>query len=81
VRGLATEEVGRRAAAAGLTLYELTPVRSSLEAAYMEITKESVDYHSGSAPSASSASSTDGSPHEHRHRHPAGRGGVQARAA
>ena len=60
MRGLATEEVGRRAAAAGLTLYELTPVRSSLEAAYMEITKESVDYHSGSAPSASSASSTDG---------------------
>ena len=54
VRGLASEEVGRRAAAAGLTLYELTPVRSSLEAAYMEITKESVDYHGGSA------SSTDG---------------------
>ena len=50
VRGLGSEEIGRRAAAAGLVLYELTPVRSSLEAAYMEITKESVEYRGGSAP-------------------------------
>ena len=51
VRGLGSEEIGRRAAAAALTLYELTPVRSSLEAAYMEITKESVEYRGGSAAS------------------------------
>jgi ABC-2 type transport system ATP-binding protein len=33
-----------RAAAASLTLFELTTVRSSLEAAYLEITKEPVEY-------------------------------------
>ena len=52
VRGLGSEEIGRRAAAASLVLYELTPVRTSLEAAYMEITKESVEYRAGSAASA-----------------------------
>ena len=50
VRGLGSEEIGRRAAAASLVLYELTPVRSSLEAAYMEITRESVEYRGGSEP-------------------------------
>jgi ABC-2 type transport system ATP-binding protein len=48
VRGLGSEEIGQRAAAATLTLFELTPLRASLEEAYMEITKESVEYHGGS---------------------------------
>jgi ABC-2 type transport system ATP-binding protein len=44
VRGLTSEEIGTRAAAAGLTLFELTPIRSSLEAAYMEITRDSGEF-------------------------------------
>ena len=48
VRGVGAEDIGRRAAAAALTLFELTPLRASLEEAYMEITKESVEYRGGS---------------------------------
>lgn len=48
VRGVSSEEIGRRAAAAALTLFELTPLRASLEEAYLEITKESVEYRGGS---------------------------------
>jgi len=47
VRGLTSDEIGVRAAAAGLTLLELTNVRASLEDAYMEITRDSVEYHGG----------------------------------
>lgn len=46
VRGLSSDDIGRRAAAAALTLLELAPVRSSLEQAYLEITRESVEYGS-----------------------------------
>ncbi len=47
VRGLTAEEIGTRAAVASVTLHELTPIRSSLEEAYMEITRESVEYRGG----------------------------------
>jgi ABC-2 type transport system ATP-binding protein len=46
VSGLVTDEIGRRAADAGLTLYELTAVQASLEQAFMELTRESVEYRS-----------------------------------
>ncbi len=49
VRGLTSDQVGARAAAASLTVFELSPVQASLEDAYMEITKDSVEYHGGSA--------------------------------
>ena len=49
VRGLTGEEVGTRAAAAGLTLYELTPLRSSLEEAYMEITRDAGEFEAVAA--------------------------------
>ncbi len=38
-------EIGEHAAAAGLTLHELTPVNSSLEDAFMALTGDSVEYH------------------------------------
>jgi ABC-2 type transport system ATP-binding protein len=44
VSGLSAEQVGERAAAAGLTLHELTVQRPSLEEAFMELTKDAVEY-------------------------------------
>ncbi len=45
VTGLPAAEIGRRAAAAGLVLHELTPTPPSLEEAFMHLTADSVDYH------------------------------------
>jgi ABC-2 type transport system ATP-binding protein len=44
VTGLNTDEVGIRAAAAGITLLELSPVQASLEEAFMELTADAVEY-------------------------------------
>jgi ABC-2 type transport system ATP-binding protein len=44
VAGLATEAVGERAAAEGLTLHELSARHASLEEAYMELTRDAVEY-------------------------------------
>jgi ABC-2 type transport system ATP-binding protein len=44
VAGLATEEIGERAAAEGLTLHELSSHQASLEEAFMEMTRDSVEY-------------------------------------
>ena len=44
VIGLSSEEIGTRAAASGLVLYELSPVQASLEEAFMELTRDSVEY-------------------------------------
>ncbi|GAA4226891.1 ABC transporter ATP-binding protein [Actinomadura meridiana] len=41
--------VGELAAAEGVVLHELTPKRGSLEAAFMELTRESVEYGAGGA--------------------------------
>jgi ABC-2 type transport system ATP-binding protein len=46
VTGLSAEEIGDRAAAAGIRLHELTVVRPSLEEAFMELTKDAVEYQS-----------------------------------
>jgi ABC-2 type transport system ATP-binding protein len=46
VAGRTSEQVGIAAAAAGLTLYELTPQEASLEEAYMALTDESLDFRS-----------------------------------
>jgi ABC-2 type transport system ATP-binding protein len=48
VGGLATEEVGERAAAEGLTLHELSSHQASLEAAFMEMTRDAVEYEAAS---------------------------------
>jgi ABC-2 type transport system ATP-binding protein len=47
VHGLASDRIGTLAASAGLVLYELTPRTASLEAAFMRLTGESVEYHAG----------------------------------
>ena len=44
VTGMTTDEVGHRAAAAGLTLLELAPVKASLEEAFMSLTHDAVEY-------------------------------------
>jgi ABC-2 type transport system ATP-binding protein len=44
VQGLTAQEIGTRAASNGLTLYELSLVQASLEEAYMQITKDAVEY-------------------------------------
>ena len=45
VTGLTREEIGELAAAADLTVHELTLQQASLEEAYMEITADAVEYH------------------------------------
>jgi ABC-2 type transport system ATP-binding protein len=49
VEGRTTDEVGLAAAAARITLLELTELTASLEDAYMGLTGESVEYRSGRA--------------------------------
>ncbi len=44
VEGLTSDEIGYRAAAAGLTLLELSPVKASLEEAFMSLTHDAVEY-------------------------------------
>ncbi len=44
VAGISAEVIGERAAAAGIVLHELSAQRPSLEEAFMELTKDSVEY-------------------------------------
>jgi ABC-2 type transport system ATP-binding protein len=44
ITGIDSAAVGRLAAAGGIALVELTPIRASLEEAFMELTRESVEY-------------------------------------
>jgi len=50
--GIDAAAIGEAAAAAGLTLHELSPVSSTLEEAYMSLTADSVEYHTTGAPTA-----------------------------
>ncbi len=43
--GFTPRQIGEAAADAGIALHELTPVRASLEDAFMELTGDSVQYH------------------------------------
>jgi ABC-2 type transport system ATP-binding protein len=45
VSGLNSEQVGETAAANGIVLYELTPQEASLEEAFMEMTRDEVEFH------------------------------------
>lgn len=49
VRGLAAPRIGEVAASQRLVLHELTPVRASLEDAYMRLTGDAVEYRTGGA--------------------------------
>lgn len=44
VTGLTSAEIGVTAAVNGITLHELSPVHASLEEAFMELTKDAVEY-------------------------------------
>ena len=52
VEGMSTDQVGDLAAAEGLTVHELFTQRSSLEEAFMEMTRDSVEYHAEFPPAA-----------------------------
>ncbi|MDD2817391.1 MAG: ATP-binding cassette domain-containing protein [Candidatus Nanopelagicales bacterium] len=47
VTGLQAAEIGQAAFGAGIVVLELTPLSVSLEAAFMELTKDSVQFHTG----------------------------------
>ncbi len=49
IEGLTAEQVGRKAASNGFTLYELTPQNASLEEAFMNLTHDEVEYHGTSS--------------------------------
>ena len=53
VTGLTAELVGETAAAHGIVLHELTPVSASLEEAFMDVTRDDVEY--GARPEAAAA--------------------------
>jgi ABC-2 type transport system ATP-binding protein len=44
VRGLTAEHVGDAAAAAGIALHELSPVQASLEEAFMNLTRDEIEF-------------------------------------
>jgi ABC-type multidrug transport system ATPase subunit len=50
VTGLPAREIGLKAAEHGLALFELTARTVSLEEAFMDLTKESVEYHATTTP-------------------------------
>ncbi len=45
VSGLSSEQIGETAAANTIVLYELTPLEASLEEAFMEMTRDEVEFH------------------------------------
>jgi ABC-2 type transport system ATP-binding protein len=47
VAGVSAETISNVAAAAGIRLHELTTVGASLEEAYLDLTKDDVEYHAG----------------------------------
>jgi ABC-2 type transport system ATP-binding protein len=47
VTATTTERVGELAARHGITLHELTPVRTSLEEAYLNLTDDTTEYRAG----------------------------------
>jgi ABC-2 type transport system ATP-binding protein len=50
VTGVDAPAVGEVAAKTGVVLHELSPQRASLEEAFMELTRDSVEYHTGMTP-------------------------------
>jgi ABC-2 type transport system ATP-binding protein len=50
VHGISTERIGELAAEHGIVLHELTPQRASLEEAFMELTRDSIEFHAELTP-------------------------------
>jgi ABC-2 type transport system ATP-binding protein len=59
VEGVATDVIGRLAAETGTTLLELSPQQASLEEAFIELTREEVEYQGG--PPVATVAAADGS--------------------
>ncbi len=57
ITGTTAPTIGEAAARAGVVLHELTPITSSLEDAYLQLTADEVEYHSGGLPDAIGADS------------------------
>jgi ABC-2 type transport system ATP-binding protein len=55
IRGLSSEQVGTIAAENGVVLYELTSQRASLEEAFMELTRDSLEFHTDAVDAESKA--------------------------
>ncbi|HXE43591.1 MAG TPA: ATP-binding cassette domain-containing protein [Conexibacter sp.] len=55
VRGASAERIGEAAAAGGIVLHELTPLQASLEDAFMHLTHNAVEYHTGAQAEAAGA--------------------------
>jgi ABC-2 type transport system ATP-binding protein len=49
VTGISPRSIGTTAAQHGIAVFELTPKTVSLEDAFMELTKDAVEYHSANA--------------------------------
>jgi len=60
VIGLSTDQVGVAAGRAGITLLELTAQQSSLEEAFMDLTRDAVEYHGSTAAKGRAALETTG---------------------
>jgi ABC-2 type transport system ATP-binding protein len=50
VRGMSAVDIGELAARSGIVLHELSPQMASLEDAFMELTRDSVEFHGASGP-------------------------------
>lgn len=48
ITGLTAEQIGDAAATNGVTLHELTPQQASLEEAFMELTRDDIEFRAGS---------------------------------
>jgi ABC-2 type transport system ATP-binding protein len=51
VSGLTAQQIGDVAAAHGIALHELTPLEASLEQAFMELTREELEFEASKSPS------------------------------
>ena len=58
VHGLDSQQVGTIAAEHGIVLYELSPQRASLEEAFMELTRDSLEFHTDEDSQGAQASAT-----------------------
>jgi len=67
VHGLTAAQVGDLAFDHGVRLHELTVVRASLEAAFMELTADSVEYRSGQGPGGEPAAASYEDPAQRQH--------------
>jgi len=67
VHGLTAAQVGDLAFDHGVRLHELTVVRASLEAAFMELTADSVEYRAGQGPGGEPAAARHENPAQTQH--------------